>query len=196
MLQSGGGSAAERRLQDALGSRERAQRFYERQVLDHLNERMREFVRRQQLVFVATADREGACDNSFRGGPPGFIQVLGPRLLAYPEYRGNGVMASLANIAENPHVGLLMVDFVDDVIGLHVNGRAAIVEDAVMRRDHPDLPRDPVPGRRAERWVVVEVEEAYIHCSKHIPRLARLAQVPFWRRRKVRRNGGEFFRSG
>jgi predicted pyridoxine 5'-phosphate oxidase superfamily flavin-nucleotide-binding protein len=194
-LRSGGGSAAERRLQDELGSRERAERFYERQVLDHLNERMRAFARRQQLVFVATADRAGACDNSFRGGPPGFIQVLGPRLLAYPEYRGNGVMASLANIAENPHIGLIMIDFLDDVIGLHVNGRAAIAEDADLRRRHPGVTVDPSLGRRPERWVTVEVDEAYIHCPKHIPQFARLPRARFWRpRQRVRRNGGDFFR--
>ena len=192
---TGVGSAAERRLQNALGSRERAQKFYDRQVLDHLNRRMREFVRRQQMMFVATADGEGACDNTFRGGPPGFIQVLGPQLLVYPEYRGNGVMASLANIAENPHIGLIMVDFLDDVIGLHVNGRAAIAEDDDLRQDHPELPADPMPGRRAERWVRVEVEEAYIHCPKHIPRFARMPRARFWRpRQRVHRNGGDFFR--
>lgn len=34
-------------------------------------------------------------------------------------------------------------------------------------------PRGALPaGQGAPLWVVVEVEEAYIHCSKHIPRLA------------------------
>jgi predicted pyridoxine 5'-phosphate oxidase superfamily flavin-nucleotide-binding protein len=189
------GSDAERALQESLGSRDRAEKFYDKQVLDHLNERMRQFAALQQLMFVATADSTGACDSTLRAGPPGFVQVLGPRTLAYPEYRGNGVMASLANITENGHIGILMVDFLDDVIGLHINGRAAIAEDTELRREYPGLPADPVPGRRAERWVVVEVEEAYIHCPKHIPRFARLAHVPFWRRRKVRRNGGDFFRT-
>ncbi len=30
-----------------------------------------------------------------------------------------------------------------------------------------------IGSRRAERWVIVEVEEAYIHCSKHIPLLGK-----------------------
>jgi hypothetical protein len=29
-------------------------------------------------------------------------------------------------------------------------------------------------GRGVRFWVVVDVEEAYIHCSKHIPRFAEL----------------------
>jgi hypothetical protein len=91
--------------------------------------------------------------------------------LAWPEYRGNGVMASRGSILENPRAGLLFVDFVRDLIGLHVNGRAALAEDGELRGRVPDLPGDPVPGRRAEHWVVVDVDEAYIHCARHIPRL-------------------------
>jgi hypothetical protein len=80
-------------------------------------------------------------------------------------------MASRGNITENPHVGLLFVDFVSDVIGLHVNGSAALVDDAELRRNLPGSPVDPVPGRRPEHWVITRVEEAYLHCAKYIPRL-------------------------
>lgn len=100
--------------------------------------------------------------------------------LAYPEYRGNGVMASLGNIRENPHVDILMIDFARDRIDLHVNGRAQLATDERMRQKYPDLPVDPVPGRRPQMWVEMEAEEAYIHCSKHIPRLVKapLRQTP------------------
>jgi uncharacterized protein len=158
-------------LQQCLGTQDRAQRFYDTQMLDHLNSRMREFVARLQMMFLATSDARGNCDNTFRAGPAGFVQVLGDRLLAWPEYRGNGVMASLGNLVENPHVGLLFVDFFDDGVGLHVNGRATMVPDDVIRAEHAGLPADPAPGRRAEQWVRTEVEEAYIHCAKFIPRL-------------------------
>ena len=50
------------------------------------------------------------------------------KYLIYPEYRGNGVFANLGNIRENPHIGLLIIDFYKDTIGLHVNGKARIVE--------------------------------------------------------------------
>jgi hypothetical protein len=165
------GATGERVMQDRLGTRARADQFYARQVLDHLNEPMRAFVRRQEMMFLATSGAGGACDSTLRAGPPGFVVVLDERRLAWPEYRGNGVLASLGNIVENPHVGLLFVDFVRDIIGLHVNGSATVVPDAELRAEHPDLPVDQVPGRRAEQWVVAQVHEAYIHCSKHIPRL-------------------------
>lgn len=165
------GSAAERVLQERYGTRDRAQRFYDEQVLDRLNEAMRTFMARQQLMFLATSDAHGNCDNSLRAGPAGFVHVLDEHRLAWPEYRGNGVMASLSNISENPRVGLLFVDFGADGVGLHVNGAATIIEDAALRTEHPDLPVDAAPGRRAVHWVVAEVHEAYIHCSKFIPRL-------------------------
>ena len=64
------------------------------------------------MFFLATADGHGECDVSFRAGEAGFVHVLDEKILVYPEYRGNGVMASLGNITENPHAGLLFIDFI------------------------------------------------------------------------------------
>lgn len=187
------GSAGEHALQCAYGTADRAGRFYADQVRDRLLPAMAEFVARTEMLFVATADAHGECDASLRAGPPGFVHVLDDRTLAYPEYRGNGVHASLGNITENAHVGLLMVDFVRDRIGLHVNGRARIVEDAAFRRAHPQVPVDPARGRRAERWVVVDVEEAYVHCRKHIPQMAPVDAGRAWGTDDPGRKGGDHF---
>ncbi|MEU8780600.1 pyridoxamine 5'-phosphate oxidase family protein [Streptomyces sp. NPDC048637] len=191
------GSDGEHLVQQRLGTTERADRFYGDQVLDHLNVRMQEFVARQEMFFLATADRHGECDSTFRAGPPGFVRVLDDRTLAYPEYRGNGVMASIGNISENPRLGILMIDFTRDRIGLHLNGRARVVMDEEMRAQYAGLPVDPVPGRRAQLWVTVEVEEAYIHCAKHIPHLQKVpAQqrgARAWGTDDVKRKGGDFF---
>lgn len=191
------GSDGEHLVQQRLGTTERADRFYGDQVLDHLNVRMQEFVARQEMFFLATADRHGECDSTFRAGPPGFVQVLDARTLAYPEYRGNGVMASIGNMSENPRLGILMIDFTRDRIGLHINGRARVVMDEEMRAHHDGLPADPIPGRRAQLWVTVEVEEAYVHCAKHIPHLQKVpAQqrgARAWGTDDVKRKGGDFF---
>lgn len=187
------GSTGEHLLQEAHGTEKRARRFYDDQVLDHLNTRMREFIARMEMAFVATADGGGECDASLRAGPPGFIEVLDDHHLAYPEYRGNGVMASLGNISENPHLGMLMVDFTEDLIGLHVNGTAEIVEDSDLRARHPELPVEFDRGRTPERWVVVEVEEAYIHCRKHIPRMVPMLRKRSWGTDDAKRKGGSYF---
>ncbi|SHE59086.1 pyridoxamine 5'-phosphate oxidase family protein [Streptoalloteichus hindustanus] len=187
------GSQGEHLLQCAYGTQDRARRFYTQQVLDRLNPTMVEFIGRMDMAFVATSDSQGECDASLRCGPRGFVQVIDERHLAYPEYRGNGVLASLGNISENPHVGILMVDFVTDLIGLHVNGRARIMEDADLRGAYPELPDDFERGRTPERWVVVEVEEAYIHCRKHIPRMVPVVRNRPWGTDDTRRKGGDYF---
>ncbi len=164
------GSAGEHDLQQRHGTTTRARAFYDHQVLDVLNERMQAFVRRMDMVFVATADASGECDSSFRAGPPGFVGVLDERTLVYPEYRGNGVMASLGNLTENGHIGLLFLDLCGDRIGLHVNGRARILPPVELagREPLPDTVRAAAAqtgGRAPQLWVLVEVVEAFMHCS-------------------------------
>jgi uncharacterized protein len=192
------GSTGEHLLQQRFGSAQRARSFYDRQVLDHLNAGMQQFVQRQEMVFVATSDARGECDCSFRAGEPGFVQVLDDRTLVYPEYRGNGVYASLGNLWENAHVGLLFIDFFRDVIGLHVNGEVELVENDRLLADERVTPRildelATTGPRRPERWVQVSVHEAYIHCSKHIPLLAKLDKRIHWGTDDFKRKGGDFF---
>ncbi|MCW0213529.1 MAG: pyridoxamine 5'-phosphate oxidase family protein [Pseudonocardia sp.] len=194
LFEHGPGSAGERALQKEFGTTERADRFYADQMRDRLLPRMIEFLQRAEMIFIATADANGECDSSLRAGPPGFVRVLDECTIAYPEYRGNGVHASLGNIAENPHIGLFTADFERDLIGLHVNGGATVVEDADLRGRHPEIGTDADEGRRAERWVVVDVHEAYIHCRKHIPRMERVDERRAWGTDAPARKGGDYFR--
>ncbi|MFC3419885.1 pyridoxamine 5'-phosphate oxidase family protein [Salinicoccus hispanicus] len=190
-------SQGERNLQSKYGTKRRAEAFYNNQVLDHLNTDMAQFISEQEMAFVATSDSEGNCDNTFRAGNPGFVRVLDERTLFYPEYRGNGVMASLGNISENPHIGLMFIDFHTHHIGLHVNGTAEILEDeslASLGIDDDTIQRlQQEEDGRAERWVVIRVDEAYIHCSKHIPHLLKKSEVVDWGTDDEKKKGGDFF---
>ncbi len=49
-------------------------------------------------------------------------------------------------------------------------------------------------GRRAEAWILITVEEAYIHCSKHVPLLTRLNKQISWGTDDERLKGGNFFK--
>jgi predicted pyridoxine 5'-phosphate oxidase superfamily flavin-nucleotide-binding protein len=194
------GSQGEHVVQDRCGTWERAQAFYDHQWLDYLNPQMWAFIGRQEMVFIATADSQGDCDASFRAGLPGFVHILDEKTLTYPEYRGNGVKASLGNITENPHIGLLFIDFFEAKIGLHVNGRAQILssEELLQRPALSEGLRADITiegGRRPEQWVLVTVEEAYIHCSKHIPLLHKREQEVEWGTDSVRVKGGDYFKA-
>ena len=177
------GSKGEHKLQKKLGTSKKALSFYNKQMLDHLNPVMREFLTKQEIVFIATSDANGECDCSFRNGPPGWVRVIDEKTLAFPEYRGNGVFASMGNIVENPHIGMIFVDFFDSTVGLHVNGKVRIFLDQEISGLFPDTIKNEVPkrgGLKAQCWVIVEIEEAYIHCSKHVPKLKKMKKEIHW----------------
>lgn len=180
------GSEGEHDLQHKYGTRQRALRFYDKQVLNYLSPVMKEFIAKQEVLFIATSDKHGECDCSFRFGKPGFVRPLNENYLVYPEYRGNGVMASQGNMTENPHIGMIFVDFFESTVGLHVNGKAKVVEHEDLLQYRKELPQDVIDeinaeGRfRPERWIMVEIEEAYIHCSKHIPLLKKAEKEINW----------------
>ena len=194
------GSSGEHELQQRYGTEQRARDFYNRQMLDRLNPAMREFIRRQSMLFISTSDGRGECDCGIRTGDPGFVHVIDERTLAFPDYRGNGVFGSMGNISENGHAGLLFVDFENTTIGLHVNGTARIMENAAFLASAPpseELTRlaEQRGGRRPLRWIWIGVQEAYIQCSKHIPLMKRADDDTAWGTDNCKVKGGDFFRA-
>lgn len=190
-------SEGEKELQNKYGTQRRADAFYNNQMIDYVNPRMIEFINRQEMLFISTADGEGNCDSSFRSGAPGFVRVLDASTLIYPEYRGNGVMASLGNITENPHIGLMFIDFTEQRIGLHVNGTAGIIENEALETlglgEAEIRTINEQENNRAERWVVITVHEAYIHCSKHIPVLQKQSGITGGDTSEPKKKSGDFF---
>jgi predicted pyridoxine 5'-phosphate oxidase superfamily flavin-nucleotide-binding protein len=185
-----------------FGTQARAQAFYRNQVLDSLNPEMTVFIAQQRMVFVASSDASGSADCSPRFGPAGFVRVLRDRSLCWPEYRGNGVLATLANIKDDPHVALLFVDFERAKIGLHVNGRAWLRSNDYMVAYPYSIPEveadtEAGGGRHPVCWVLMDVEEAYIHCSKHIPRMRVLTrdEEVHWGTDDTQYKGGDYFRA-
>lgn len=130
-----------------------------RKILSKLDRHCRRFVSLSPLVFISTASRDGHCDVSPRGDPPGFVQVFSETQLALPDRPGNNRLDALRNIIENPWIGLLFViPGVQDT--LRVNGRATVVA-------APDLlGRLIVDGRPPASAIVVDVEEAFLHCGR------------------------------
>ncbi|GAA2328974.1 pyridoxamine 5'-phosphate oxidase family protein [Dactylosporangium salmoneum] len=136
------------------------------EVLTGLDERMQSFVRRQEMMFVATGDPDDGNDCTFVTGGPGFVRVLDVNRLAWPEFDEGQPSQAIADIARDPRISLLFVDFARGAIGLHVSGRAKVLDDDAMRRAYRSLNLDPslelVADRRPARWVTVYVEEAYL----------------------------------
>jgi predicted pyridoxine 5'-phosphate oxidase superfamily flavin-nucleotide-binding protein len=160
-----------RELQDAFGSRALADRLDEKLRRDRFNAEDAAFIAAQGFFFLATADAQGRPDCSFKGGPPGFVQVAAPDLLVFPDYDGNGMFKSLGNILVNPNVGMLFIAMGEAPKRLRVNGTAQVV------RDDPLI--EAIPG--AQMLVKVAPVDIFPNCPRYIPRTAVLepsAYVP------------------
>ena len=135
----------------------------QRKKIARLDDGCRAVIEAAPLVLVATSRPDGGCEVSPRGGPPGFVQVLGEDRLAIPDLSGNNLVDSMSNIVLNAHVGLLFVLPGRDET-LRVNGRAWLTtEDAVLDGFSAEL-------RRPKAAIGVEVVDAFVHCAKSFRR--------------------------
>jgi uncharacterized protein len=150
-----------RALQDQFGSRALADRLREVIVHDTFTETDASFIEQSRFFFLATADAEGRPDCSFKGGEPGFVRVVAPDLLVFPDYDGNGMFKSLGNIAANPSVGLLFIAFEGRPRRIRINGTATLSLD------------DPLLAEFAGGQVLVRVKPGRIfpNCPRYIPKM-------------------------
>ena len=183
-------SDGERLLQDLYGSQSRANRFYNEQMVETLTPRMREFLATQTWMVLCTADENGMPSGSPRFGEPGFVMPMDDQTVTWPELRGNGVMTSLGNLVKNPKAHLMFPD-TGERIGLHLRGETTIVEHDVMVIEHPALVARVSTPRCPERWVVLKLEVAYVHCRKHFPRTD--DKPVDWGTDDVKAKGGDYF---
>jgi uncharacterized protein len=128
-----------------------------------IDEHFRAFIAQSPFVLIASSDAKGNMDISPKGDPAGFVQVLDDRTLAIPDRPGNRRGDTFSNILQNSNVALyFMVPGVRET--LRVQGRASIVRDADLRE------RMALNGRTPKLAIVVEVDEAFIHCAKCVIR--------------------------
>ena len=102
---------SQRQLQRQFDTERLADRIEQRLFREHITDDDRAFIERLDMFFLATADRAGRPNCSYKGGDPGFVRVIDPQTLVFPNYDGNGMYLSMGNAVENPNVGLLFIDF-------------------------------------------------------------------------------------
>jgi predicted pyridoxine 5'-phosphate oxidase superfamily flavin-nucleotide-binding protein len=177
------------------GSRSLQDRFDTRRLADRLHEKFlsrpiidasdRVFIERMDMFFLATADAHGRAQCSYKGGDPGFVRVLDEQTVAFPNYDGNGMYLSIGNLLQNPHVGMLFIDFVSARPSrLRLNGIATV--------DQRDELIDEYPA--AQFIVRVQATQVFPNCpryihrmtlverSRFVPRADRDTPTPDWKR--------------
>jgi PPOX class probable FMN-dependent enzyme len=130
---------------------------------DRLDDGLGAVLAASPFVLLGTADANGRCDVSPRGGPPGFVKALDDRHVALPDLNGNNLVDSLRNIVANPHAGLLVIVPGQDET-LRIDGPAYLsTDDDVLDRFTTEL-------RRPTLAIVIETAAVFTHCAKSFRR--------------------------
>ncbi|MDA0230838.1 MAG: pyridoxamine 5'-phosphate oxidase family protein [Proteobacteria bacterium] len=131
--------------------------------LRKLDAHCKDFISRSPFLCIGTSAADGKADVSPRGDPPGFVQVLDDNTIFIPDRPGNNRLDTMSNIVANPDVGLLfLIPGFEDA--LRVNGKAKLVKDKKI------LERCAVNRKVPTMGIMVEVDEAYLHCAKAVRR--------------------------
>jgi len=148
-----------RALQDEFDSRRLADRLAEVTVHGALDQGDIELVRDQAAVWVATVDADGWPDVSYKGGNPGFVEVVDPGELRLPIYNGNGMWRTLGNVRDNGRIALLFVDHARPW-RMRVHGVGTVLTDpAIVAVFHG-----------AEAVLSVKVARVFPNCGRYIHR--------------------------
>ena len=172
MTTTSSGTAFDSLSLDAVRDQEGLRRVYElpsagavRKQMTELTDQTRQLIGCASLVLIASADAEGNCDVSPRGGPAGFVAVLDAHTLAIPDATGNKRLDTLQNVIDTGRAGLLFI-IPGRTTTLRVNGRACV-------STRPDLLSQlTAVGKPPASALVVGIEEVYPHCPKSLLRSA------------------------
>jgi predicted pyridoxine 5'-phosphate oxidase superfamily flavin-nucleotide-binding protein len=158
---------AVRAIQGVQGSRDLYARY---DALDEPGARLgpgeRAFIAARDGFYIATVSRTGWPYVQFRGGPPGFLRVLGEAELGFADYRGNRQYVTTGNVAVDDRVSLFLMD--DPARRrLKLFGRMRGVDRST---DPEQLSRLAPNGYRAviERAFLIRVEAFDWNCPQHI----------------------------
>jgi predicted pyridoxine 5'-phosphate oxidase superfamily flavin-nucleotide-binding protein len=105
---------------------------------------------------------------SYKGGEPGFVRVLDPHTIAFPDYDGNGMFLSMGNVGVNPNVGILFIDF-ERGTRLRFNGVASIEDDDPLNETYPG----------AQFVVRVRGEAVFANCRRYVHHYTLVDRSPF-----------------
>jgi hypothetical protein len=147
-------------------------------VYAELDERLRKFIARQPVFFVATApclsaDGEGGHVNVSPKGYRDTFAVLGPHTVAYVDLTGSGA-ETIAHLRQNGRITIMFCSFGKQakIVRIYGRGRAVLPDGpgwpglARHFRDHAGAGADR-PDRRA--IIVVDVDRIADSCGYAVP---------------------------
>ena len=132
-----------------------------------------EFVAQQTSVFLGTASSTGQPYIQHRGGPPGFLNVLDEKTVAFADFAGNRQYITQGNLGENPKAILFLIDY-------EARQRVKIWGDARVVEDDAALLKKLMPAdyeAKPEQAILFTVAAWDANCPQHIPQRFAAADV-------------------
>jgi uncharacterized protein len=152
-----------RALQDEFETRKLADRIEMIAVKTEITDMEKGFIESRDMFFLSTVDHGGRPTVSYKGGTPGFVRVLDPQTIAFPSYDGNGMYLSMGNIAANPEIGILFIDF-EKPFRMRLQGQARVTKD----------PQALAMFKEAELVVAVKLHELWMNCPRYVHRFEKV----------------------
>ena len=152
-------------VQERFGSREAYARLARSgDWVQTITPELAAFIAERDSFYLGTANADGQPYIQHRGGPAGFLKVLGERTLAFADFRGNKQYITVGTLAENDKAFIFLMDYARRQ-RVKLWGRARVIEDdpelmaQLVASDYPGHP---------ERTIVFMVQAWDANCPQHI----------------------------
>ena len=126
-----------------------------------------DFLTSRDSFYMATVTEDAWPYVQHRGGPPGFLKVLGPNQLGFADFSGNRQLISTGNLAVSDRAALFFMDY-SRKERLKLLGHVRVLD----AREHPQLADQlsPTPALRSsvERLYLIDVVAFDWNCPKYI----------------------------
>jgi predicted pyridoxine 5'-phosphate oxidase superfamily flavin-nucleotide-binding protein len=127
------------------------------------------FITLRDSFYLATVNESGWPYVQHRGGPTGFLKVLGANKLAYADFRGNTQMITVGNVSTNDRCSLILMDY-PNRRRLKILGHMRVEDSRSVEVTELAKVTLPEYKARVERVVFIDVAAFDWNCPQHITR--------------------------
>jgi uncharacterized protein len=136
------------------------------------------FIVSRDSFYMATVNEAGWPYIQHRGGPPGFVKVMGANLIGFADFKGNRQLVSTGNIGITDRVSLFMMDYPHRT-RLKLLGHARVLD----AREHQELVDELAPEplrKKVERLFLIQVISYDWNCPQYITPRFTAAEVEMY----------------
>ncbi len=156
-----------RALQEADGSAEKFKLFYPQRTKEVLGESDRHFIANRESFYIASVSSTGWPYVQHRGGPKGFLKVIGDTQIGFIDYPGNRQYVTMGHAASENRVALFLMDY-EKRNRLKILGRMTMRHSKDVDEDLCEMLSTPGQAR-ADRVATIDVVAIDWNCPKYIP---------------------------